>query len=118
MEFHGPRTQILKEAAVTNDTAVVYTVPAGKKFFLIESMLKTDAGAAGVGHGEIRTALDVRIRYINFIDVITNDQAVALADHFEPGWPVELAVGEDIAVTSDVASLEAQLNIFGFEVDV
>ena len=92
-------------------------MPAGKKFFLIESMLKTDAGAAGVANGEIRTALDAHIRNINFIDLITNDQAVALPDHFEPGWPVEMAAGEDIAVTSDAASLEAQLNIFGFEVD-
>lgn len=117
MEFHGPRTQILEEVAVTEDIAVVYTVPEGKKFFLIESMLITNAGANGIAHAEIRSALNVHIRDINFVHVRANNQGIVFADHFEPGWPVEMSAGEDIAVTSDTASLEAQCDLFGFEVD-
>jgi len=117
MEFHGPRTQITTEAIATDETVVVYTVPTGKKFCLIECMLVTDAGATGSGMVEIRTPLGVHIRHLNHMDVRENNKGVIPADHFEPGWPIEMSVGQDIAVTSDSASLAAQCDIFGFEVN-
>ncbi len=117
MEFHGPRTQIFKEVIVTDDTAIVYTVPDGKIFHLIESMLVTDAGAAGKAEVGIRDENDVHIRHINFVDVRSNNQGIVGADHCEPGWPIELPSGWDITVMSDTASLEAEVDIFGFEVD-
>jgi len=115
MNFHGPRTQIFKEAIVTDDTVVVYTVPVGKKFFLVESMLVTDAGAgSGVAFVEIRNVEDVHIRHINNVR-IKSQAGVILADHFEPGWPVELPAGWDIALTSSVANLITEIDLFGFE---
>ena len=117
MEFHGPRTQIIDEATAVNETTIVYTVPSGKKFFLIESMLKTDAGATGTAEVEIRDNSDVHLRDINFMDVRENNKGVIPADHFNPCWPIEMSEGEDICVISDSASLEAQADIFGFEVN-
>lgn len=117
MEFHGPRTQIFREAKIIDGTIIVYTVPTGKKFFLIESALVTDAGATGSAFVEIRDVLDAHVRHINFMDVRSNNQGIVGADHFEPGWPVEMAAGEDIAVQSSTSSLEAECDIFGFEVD-
>ncbi len=117
MDFHGPRTQIFKEAKVTDGTAIVYTVPINKVFWIIESMLVTDAGAAGKAEVEIRDESDVHIRHLNFVDVRSNNQGIVGADHFNPSWPIKMLEGEDIAVISDTASLEAHADIFGFEVD-
>ena len=117
MEFHGERTQIILEEVATDETVVVYTVPTGKKFWLIEAMLVTDAGATGTAEVEIRSATDVHLRHICWADVRSNNQGIVLGDHFEPGWPVEMSAGQDIAVTSGAASLEAQADIFGLLVD-
>ena len=118
MDFHGPRTQIFKEAKATNSNAIIYTVPIDKVFWIIESMLVTDAGAAGKAEVEIRDENDVHIRHLNFVDVRSNNQGIVCADHFEPGWPIEMSAGEDIVVISDTGSLEAHADIFGFEVDI
>lgn len=117
MEFHGARTQIIDEAVATNATVVAYTVPTGKKFFLVECMLVTDAGATGNGMIELRTDLDVHIRHLCDMDVRENNKGVIPADHFNPCWPIEMSAGQDIAVTSDSGSLAAQCDFFGFEVD-
>ncbi len=117
MEFHGPRTQILDEAVATNETVIVYTVPVGKKFFLIEAMLVMDAGATGVGEVEIRSVANAHIRHICHMDVRENNKGIITSDHFEPGWPVEMSIGQNIAVSSNTGSLEAQCDIFGFEVN-
>ena len=115
MEFHGSRTQVIDEAIATDERVVVYTVPVGKTFWLIEVMLVMDAGATGEGYVELRTDAGVHIRHICHIDVRENNKGVIPGDHFEPGWPIELTVGQDIAVVSDSASLAAECDIFGFE---
>lgn len=114
MEFHGPRTQKLIEDNATDETAVLYTVPSGKKFWLISAMLSTDGGAVGYATIEIRNDSDVRQIRTNKVDV---ESAIGLetADHFEPGWPVELLEGWDIAIISSAASLVASGDIFGYE---
>lgn len=117
MNFDGPRTQILTEAIATNETVVVYTVPTGKVFWLIECMLVMDAGATGTGEVEIRTNAGVHIRHLCNINIRENNKGIVPSDHFEPGWPVEMSEGQDISVMSDTASLAAQCDIFGFEVD-
>ena len=117
MNFDGPRTQILTEAIATNETVVVYTVPVGKKFFLIETMLVMDAGATGTGEVEIRSDAGAHIRHVCNINIRENNKGIVPSDHFEPGWPIEMSEGQDISVMSDTASLAAQCDIFGFEVD-
>jgi len=116
MEFHGPRTQILDNDTAENTTTVIYTVPANKIFHLIETSLSCDSGAIGFAKAAIRNDSDVIQRYINCIKVGAVATAVK-ADHFNPGFPVELLAGWDIVVSSDIASLIANLGIFGFEVD-
>ena len=115
MEFHGPRTQILAEKTATDSSEIVYTVPVGKKFFMIESILVVDAGATGNAEVEIHTPTHVHIRHLNWISIRENNKGIIPADHCEPSWPIELLAGQHIMVTSDTASLEAQADIFGFE---
>ena len=118
MEFHGPRTQILTEANIANGNITVYTVPAGKKFYLIEASLHVTTGtpASGLGNGSIHNDLDVHQRDIVHIEVGANPQTV-LADHFNPGWPVELLAGWTIQADSSAAAVVVDCDIFGLEVD-
>ncbi len=114
MEFHDPdRVQIILDDEATNETTVVYTVPAGKKFYLIESTLHVTAGAVGFAEVRIRNDSDVIQRHTNsiFITILQ----VAPADHFCPNWPIELPAGWDIAVISSVAGLTVECDIFGYE---
>ncbi len=117
MEFHGPRTQILDEGIATNQTTIVYTVPANKKFFLVESMVHPTTVAIGIGYVEIRNGSGVRVRHLNQINIDTQI-GESPADHFNPGWPVELPEGYDITIVSNAAGLTVEGDIFGFEVDV
>lgn len=110
MQFYGPRTQILATDDAVNTTTVVYTVPAGKKFYLIYSKTISDGGAAGIVTAEIRNATavsQIRLGKLN----------AAGSDNFQPNWPIEIPATWDIAITSDTALLEGTLDIFGYEVD-
>ena len=115
MDFHGPRTQILQEGIATDESVIVYTVPVGKEFHIVECMLVTDAGATGVGEVEIRDENDVHVRHLCNMDVRENNKGVIPADHFEPAFAPVIPAGYDIAVMSDSASLAAQCDLFGFE---
>ncbi len=115
MDFHGPRTQIFKEVIATDETKIVYTVPVGKEFHLVEAMLRTDAGATGEAEIGIRDEDDVHVRHICNMDVRENNKGVVPADHFEPAFAPVLLEDWDICVVSDSASLAAEADIFGFE---
>ena len=117
MNFHGPRTQLFPSAKVTEGTEVVYTCPAGKKFFMIESLLVSDVGAAGKAEVVLRDAEDVHIRHLNWMLIRENNKGVIPSDHCEPAYPIELTAGMNVAVVSDAASLEAQCDMFGMETD-
>ncbi len=116
MDFHGPRTQIFKEENATNETVIIYTVPDGKEFHFIEATLKTDAGAAGTAELGVRDGDDVLVRHVCFVDVRSNNQGIVGGDTFEPAFAPVIPAGYDIFVTSDTGSLEAEGDIFGFEV--
>ena len=115
MTFKGPRVKILEEAIATNETVVVYTVPEGKVFKLVEAMLVTNAGAAGTA--ELMIHNSGHVRHIGFVDVRTNNQGIVLADHFNPSEPIPLPYGCAIQVVSDTALLAAEADIFGWEED-
>ena len=116
MFFDGPRTQILLEASITNDHVPVYTVPAGKKFWLISAGTSTDGGATGSVKGCIHNELDVIQKTIGRMKVGATT-LVFPSIPFQPSWPVEMPAGWYLCIHSDAASLEGTLSIFGFEVD-
>ena len=117
MEFHDPdRVQILAEDSAVNTTTVVYTVPAGKKFYLISSDLDTDGGAVGIVTGVIQDGTPTIQKNINQIRVGATAQVIPM-DHAEPGWPIEIPAAWEIAVISDTALLTGTLSIFGYEVN-
>ena len=116
MEFHGPRTQILKEVSVTNGDATIYTVPVGKKFWLISAGTSTDGGATGAVKACIYNDLAVLQKTIVAMKIGATT-LVFPSIPFQPAYPVEMQAGWYMCVHSDAASLEATLSIFGMEVD-
>ena len=114
-QIYGSSTQIIAEMAVTNTTGIIYTVPAGKVFHLVDANLKTNAGAAGVGDMSLHDSDTIHIRHICFVDVRSNNQGIVNMDHFDPAHPMKLTAGQYIEVESDTGSLEAEGDIFGFE---
>ena len=117
MNFYGPRTQRLIEETVVNDVQIAYEVPVGKKFWLVEAMLVTVATGAGRAYVAIHNAAHVHIRHLCSVNVRENNKGVVLADHFEPGYPIEMAATEHLMVTSDSGNITAECDAFGFEVD-
>ena len=117
MQFYGERTQTLLEQTVVNDAAIVYEVPVGKKFLLIECMLVTVATGAGRAYVAIHNEAHVHIRHLCSVNVRENNKGVVLADHFEPGWPIELLATQHLMVTSDSGNIIAECDGFGYEVD-
>jgi len=116
MEFHGPRTQILLEEAAINDDVVVYTVPVGKKFYLVSAGTSSNGAAVGTVKACIHNELDVIQKTIGAMKI----GATALvfpSIPFSPSWPVEMTAGWYMCVHSDTALLEGTLSIFGMEVD-
>lgn len=116
MEFHGERTQILTEGSVTEGDLTVYTVPEGKKFWLVSAGTSTDGGATGAIKACIYNALAVLQKTIGAMKIGATT-LVFPSVPFQPGYPVEMLAGWYMCVHSDSASLEATLSIFGFEVD-
>lgn len=116
MEFHGPRDQILAEDSAVNATVVVYTVPAGKKFYLISSELDTDGGAVGIVQGAIQDGTPTIQRYTNQIRVGAINLVIPMMI-YTPGWPIEIPEAWEIVVISDTALLTGTLSIFGYETD-
>jgi hypothetical protein len=110
MQFYGPRTQILDTDSAVNTTTIVYTVPAGKKFYLIWAKTLSDGGAAGTVYAAIRDGGAVEQTRIGRRDA-------SGADDFQPGWPIELPATWDIVIVSGAALLTGELDIFGYEVD-
>lgn len=117
MNFYGPRTQILKQDSVAGSTTVVYTVPTGKKFWLVSSLVTTDGSAIGSVRGVIRNESAVIQEVIGQI-TLKSLPVVCPGCPFNPCFPVELLEGWDLAIISDAGSLIGVLNIFGFEVDI
>lgn len=116
MDFHGEVTQILLKDDATDETTVVYTVPADKEFHLVSSKLGTDGGAAGIVSASIRNDSDVVQMDIGQIKIGATTEN-ALSCPFMPAWSPILIEGWNIVVVSDTASLKGTLNLFGVEVD-
>jgi len=116
MEFHGPRTQILLEDSAINEDVTVYTVPVGKKFYLISAGTSTNGGAIGSIYACVKNALGVVQKTIGAMKIGATT-LVFPSIPFSPGWPVTLTAGWYMCVHSDAALLEGTLSIFGFEVD-
>ena len=117
MTIYGDKEQILAEEEATDETVIVYTVPTGYKLYLCHAILETDAGATGIGRLKVRDENDVEKYTLGWMDVRENNKGVIPGRHFCPCWPVTMTAGQNIAVTSDAASLAAQNDIFGFEVN-
>jgi hypothetical protein len=116
MDFSGPRTQKLLEASATNETVVLYTVPAEKVFWLVSSEIRSDGGAVGEGRILIRDAGDVIKFDVGYIKIgVTTENVPSIP--YTPSWPIEIGAGWDIAVISGAASLIVGAEVFGFEVD-
>ena len=118
MNLYGPITQILLRTLVTDGIEVCYTVPVGKKFYLVSSMLQTNAGSTGNANVRLRNESNEDIIHLNCMDVRSNNQGIVPGDHYTPAFPLKMTAGQNIVVESGSAGLQAESDLFGAEVNV
>lgn len=116
MEFHGPKEQKLIDVSATNETVVAYTVPAGKRAYIVSCEARSDGGAVGEGRVVIRNASDVIQFDIGYIKIGATTNNVPGIPYC-PAWPIEIGAGWDIAVISGAASLIVGAEVFLIEAD-
>lgn len=95
--------QVVGEGTATDETTLMYTVPAGKILFLYEALLATGSLVAAGAGLMVRDDGDVFVRHLCKLQ----SAAVAsfLADHFRCWPPYEIAAGYDVVVASGAAGL-------------
>ena len=116
MEIFGTKTRIMVEGTAVDNTVVVYTVPASKKFYLEETLLYITDGTTGTGIAISRTVGDVRKRLLAGVKNLSSIGGANSVQSLFPSF-ITLTAGEDIAVISDTASVNVTCAILGFEVD-
>ena len=105
-------TQVLAFAFADNETTDIYTVPAGKTFFLTWYSLGLTTVAAGNCSLQIRTPVPVVLLVLDrlFFTVAGNMPSVSQSLTF----PIEVASTYLISVVSSAAGLRAYGNIVGW----
>ena len=109
---HGG-SQIVKSGKKANGTEILYTVTAGKTLYLIsvESMVSDNVG--GLTAVYIRDELDVTWYQCDYRMSVQNNPNWGKQSFFFP--PLEVPAGYDICMYSNVAGLNCQASIFGWE---
>lgn len=111
---HGVRITELKTAV--NGTAIIYTVPKGKVFYLVSLSLTIGNTAAIAAH----STNSIRIDGVGELIVVKNgiaDEENTSASLSFP-IPIKVVAGEKICVNSNKASVFADGTIIGYEVDI
>ena len=121
MQMHDPNAERieLRVEAVGGGapvTAIVYTVPAEKVFYLEECDLSPWAFAVGFCAMFIRNVIDTTIRGLCSITIASEIGAVT-SDHAVFESFLELPEGYDICVYTDANNLDAMGSISGFLCD-
>jgi len=106
-------TQVVAFNQASNNTAVIYTVTAGKTLYLVSLSMSTDPIQAGRGAITVRNASDVDQYYFFFANSpIAQGQAASMSFPI----PYEIPEDWDIAVSSTVAACYVNGFIFGYEI--
>lgn len=106
--------QVMQNGVANNAEVVVYTVGAGKVLWLtmIGLCLDSSAVAACTGECRIYDAIPALIHTLSFR--IQQKVSQGRIIHLSP--PFKLTAGQSIRVYSSIATLDAVLNIIGYEV--
>lgn len=104
--------QVLAYDTVINGAQVVYTVPAGKVFFLCEANLLSISNVTGKIALTIYDAAPALLLTLGGISMIVAQSQGT--DHYTYWPPIELPAGYSIRVESNIAGLEARSSIFGW----
>ena len=106
-------TQICTYAAIINGLAIIYTVPAGKHFCLIESLCRMTVAATGMGRVTYQTAGGMSYRTL--CSIWYDAFGYSGDSSFCPAYPLELVEGERLVVVSSALVLSVEGHIFGWE---
>jgi len=105
--------QVAEYKEVANGTAIVYTVGAGKTFFMTTANFICDSSVtATLATLYVRNASDVLQYYLGVAYFRAVGQIVAPMT-FNP--PLEIPAGWDVVIASDSANLKTRAFIHGWE---
>jgi hypothetical protein len=108
------KTIIVDEISVAGGTATIYTVSAGKTFFLLECTLAYYATTNNAGATIYKNlAGNVVLQMISSIDATKTVDSGHAELHF--AMPIPFAAGDRIVVRSTVAGLTAYGTVLGWE---
>ena len=108
---HGG-TQVMTYCGVNNSTGIVYTVPAGKTFYLCWANIVVPTVTTGHGELYIRNLADVFVFELASVNVFT--AAAAYSGPFIGNPPLEVPEGYDVCILSSTAGLIVIGNAFGW----
>lgn len=101
--------------AVSDGTAILYTVPAGKTFYLFDWSFEANASAAGVW-GALRVRNDVDARQFD-IQIALFDAAGTVVSSNAYFVPLEIPTGWDIYIQSSGATCDVRGFVHGIRDD-
>jgi len=104
--------QVFTQIYAESETAIVYTVPAGKVLYLISVELGYRGIAAGRSIIRVRDATDVTVVDMLYDYLQDGSKGDAKTRYFYP--PLEIPAAYDIVIISTVAGLLIQGSIFGW----
>jgi len=104
---------LVKYGEATNGSTLIYTVPAGRTFYLVGSLLCPTNFNNGYGRGYIRDASDTIWFSLGLYGAGSGQGLCAVV--FQPSAPMEVPEGYDFVVSSSVAGHTASLSFYGWE---
>jgi len=104
---------LVKYGEIAYGTLLIYTVPAGRTFYLVGSVLSSAKINYGNGQAWIRNASDAC--WFRLGDMMYISGAVFATGVFTPAAPLEVPEGYDFVVRSSDPDLTLSLSFFGWE---
>jgi hypothetical protein len=108
-------TRITKKANAINSTSVIYTVPAGKVFFLVSAFIESYIIA-----GTVNSVGELHINSTtNSVARLRVSGAAGTADSISVSFsiPVKLIADETLKIIASAANFSSECSITGYEVD-
>ena len=104
---------LVKYGEAVNGSTLIYTVPAGRTYYLVGSVLCPTVFGVGAGMGWVRDASDVVWFRLGSYAYTDGEGFSAVA--FHPPAPLEVPEGYDFVVYSNAAGHTASLSFYGWE---
>jgi len=115
--LYGKRKLLKAEASGAGDVDILYTVPAGKMFFLISATLNIHNETEGTSAGYAMIENEV-FMYLRVPDgLFTANRYTYQVTSINPVYPIMMVPGEKLQVGNNSAVAITDLSAYGYEID-